>query len=69
MLEFEEIRTFLYSRMLGLREGAQRPAAPEAAEDALAGGEALELLRGIHEELRGANEALGRLATKEDGDV
>ncbi len=27
------------------------------------------LLRGIHEELRGANEALGRLATKEDGDV
>jgi membrane protein YdbS with pleckstrin-like domain len=69
MLEFEEIRTFLYSRMRGLREGAQRPAAPEAAEDALAGGEALELLRGIHEELRGANEALGRLATKEDGDV
>jgi hypothetical protein len=69
MLEFEEIRTFLYSRMRGLRDGAQRPGAPSAASAALGSGEALELLRGIHEELRGANEALGRLAAKQDSDV
>ena len=69
MLEFEEIRTFLYSRMRGLRERVQQSGAPSVAPGALGSGEALDLLRGIHEELRGANEALGRLAAKQDGEV
>ena len=55
LLEYEDVRDFLYSRMRGQREAAETPAAaPDGSEAAI--------LAAIVEEMRGARVALERLA-------
>ena len=70
MLEFEEIRDFLYRRMRGNRDksGAKAPSTSRAGAS-LASSEALELLREIHRDLRATREALEERRGGESADV
>ncbi len=74
ILEYEDVRNFLYSKMRGYKDlaAARQHAAPSAAERNDAGtahGEELEILQAIAAELAGARAAAERLAAKEGRDV
>jgi putative membrane protein len=64
LLEFEEVRDFLYTRM----RGAQDPAQARAVDTGVEGGEGLaESLAAVASEVRGAREALEALARRGGG--
>lgn len=72
LLEYEEVRDFLYQRMRGVKDPNRRQsAAAEATASAgsEAGGELAEALAGVSAELRGAREALETLARRGDGNA
>ena len=73
LLEFEEMRDYLYTRMRGFKDpAAKRIASPEpAGQGAIAAAsdpELLALLRGITEELRGARAAIEQVAARSGRD-
>ncbi len=59
LLEYEQVRDFLYSRMRGARLGEEdKPAAPAAVPGTGQADEAVKLLTDIRDEIRGLNERL-----------
>ncbi len=73
LLEYEEMRDYLYTRMRGFKDPAvKKVAATEpsarAAMTAASDPELLALLRGITEELRGAREAIEQVAARSGRD-
>jgi len=66
VLEFEEVRDYLYTRMRGFRDSATAARAdqPTAATPVAGEGELVALLEEIRGELRGTREAMERLAAE-----
>lgn len=72
LLEYEEVRDFLYQRMRGVKDPNRSPAADDAGSTPTAGdagGDLAGALAAVTSELRGAREALETLAHRGDGNA